>query len=78
MKPIVSVKDDPAKQITVFKFYVRNSVAEHMKSADAYKDYIRYCADAYNKVKRYNQTNASDWTKKLEKKLLKASIIEKE
>ena len=76
MKPTVSVKDDPAKQISVFKFYVKNAVKEHMKSAGAYRDYCRYCAEAYNKVHHYNETRADEWLKKLEQKLLKASIID--
>ena len=78
MKPTVSAKDDPAKQIKVFKFYVKRSVADHMKAVDAYQDYVRYCGEAYSKVKRYNQKNISDWSIKLEKNLLKASIIDKD
>ncbi len=78
MSPTISAKDDPAKQVKVFDFYVRKSVAEHMKSVGAYMDYVRYCAEAYNKVKHFNQTNASDWSLKLERKLLRASIIDKD
>lgn len=75
MEPTISVKDDPAKQIRVFNYYVKNFVAKQMKLNGDYKKYSIYCAEAYNKVKHYNQTNASDWSIKLEMQLLKASII---
>ena len=75
MEPTVSIKDDPAKQIKVFKFYVRKSVAQNMEAVGAGHEYHRYCAEAYGKVQRYNRTNAEDWSKKLETQLMKASII---
>ncbi len=53
MKPTISVKDNPAKQIRVFGFYTRRDVREKMLDTKYIDMYRKCCADAYNKVNQY-------------------------
>lgn len=53
MKPTISVKDNPAKQIKVFGFYTRRDVRSKMLDAKYIDIYVNSCAEAYNKVNQY-------------------------
>ncbi|MCM1173842.1 MAG: hypothetical protein NC341_02195 [Blautia sp.] len=53
MKPTVSIKDNPAKQIKVFGFYTKRSVSKKMLNVQYIGMYRECCAEAYNKVNQY-------------------------
>lgn len=78
MKPIVSNKDNPEKQIINFYFYTHKSVKEQMIKADGRKEYCFYCGEAYNKVNDYLKyqhiKNGKNNFVELSTKLLNCSI----
>jgi tetratricopeptide (TPR) repeat protein len=78
MKPIVSDKDNPVKQIMNFRSYTKKTIKDQMLNGGYRKEYYSCCAEAYNKVNEYlkNQHVKSDEHnfKELSKKLLKCSV----
>ena len=53
MKPVVSVKDNPVKQITNFKYYMKKGVKDKMIKEGYIKEYQKCCGEAYNKTNQY-------------------------
>lgn len=51
MKPPVSEKDDPVKQIRCFSFYLDPRFKRNVFKNGLYDYYKQACADAYNKIK---------------------------
>jgi hypothetical protein len=49
MKPVVSAKDNEAKQIRLLKYYIQRSIFSKLPQSFR-QTYQRYCGDAYNKV----------------------------
>lgn len=78
MKPAISVKDNEEKQIQLLGKYVDPRM--YKKIPDSFmKAYGNYCGEAYNKVHEFLAKKDSvkdlDNYKKLEKKLLKNSVV---
>ena len=78
MKPIISVKDNPVKQILNFGLYTNKTIKNQMITKGYEKEYCRCCAEAYNKVRDYlnHSRGKSDQNNlvKLSKQLLQCSI----
>lgn len=76
MKPVVSSKDNEAKQIRLLKYYVQKPITSKLPQSFR-PNFQRYCGDAYNKVNQYikkmSEKPKEDEFKKLAEKLLKAS-----
>lgn len=73
MKPVVSSKDNEAKQIRLLKYYVQKSITS--KLPQSFKQtYQKYCAEAYNKVNLYSKKIKDNEFQRLGEKLLKASV----
>lgn len=53
MKPSISTKDNPAKQIKVFGFYTRRDIRNKMLDIRYINIYRKCCSEAYNKVSQY-------------------------
>lgn len=78
MKPVISNKDNPVKQMYVFDLYLDKGIKNRILNAESDKEYAISCSDAYNKVKAYIKSLHDKYDKKrLEKMaegLLKNSI----
>lgn len=77
MKPVVSSKDNEAKQIRLLKYYTQRSITSKLPQSFR-QTYQRYCGDAYNKVNQYakklDENLRDNEFKKLGERLLKASV----
>ena len=78
MKPAVSIKDNPIKQITNFWYYTKKIIKTQMINNGYGQEYRFCCSEAYNKVQNYlmysrNKCDQSNLTK-LAKLLLKDSV----
>lgn len=77
MKPVVSKKDNPIKQLTNFNFYLRKNIITALKKVGAEEFYKKACGEAYNKVDIFlnNSSNRfmSTDLEKLRSKLLLAA-----
>lgn len=78
MKPVISVKDNPVKQITSFWSYTRKNVKDQMINGGYKKEYYNCCSEAYNKVNDFlksahGKQNRNNFDELL-KRLLKCSI----
>lgn len=77
MKPVVSLKDDEAKQIRLLKYYVQRTITSKIPQS-FHQTYQKYCGEAYNKVNQYfkkiKEKQKENEFKKLKEKLLKASV----
>lgn len=78
MKPTVSIKDNPAKQIRVFKFYIKREVRNKMQNPKYREKYKNCCMEAYNKINQYLKNVRLENDKKvfqdLAKNLLRSSL----
>lgn len=73
MKPIVSSKDNEAKQIRLLKYYVQKSITTKLPQSFR-QTYKMYCAEAYNKVNLYLKKIKDNDFQRLREKLLKSSV----
>lgn len=64
MKPTISRKDNPAKQIKVFGFYIRKAVSQKMIDSKYVDTYRTCCAEAYNKITQYQKMFGQKRTKR--------------
>lgn len=78
MKPVVSIKDNPIKQIMNFWSYTKNVVKNQMVNQGYGKEYRDCCAEAYNKLQGYlkSSTGRQDRNNfnELSKRLLSCSV----
>ena len=77
MKPVISCKDNPVKQIVNFWSYTQSTVKDQMLTNGYGKEYCDCCAEAYNKVQDYlrrvTEKREKNNFNELSKKLLKCS-----
>lgn len=77
MKPVVSSKDNEAKQIRLLKYYVQKSITSKLPQGFR-QTYHKYCGEAYNKVNQYSKKVddklKDNEFKQLREKLLRASV----
>ena len=78
MKPVISIKDNPVKQIISFWSYTKKIIKNQMISNGYEKEYSLCCSEAYNKVQDYLKHSRDKCDKdnltKLSKSLLKCSL----
>lgn len=60
MKPVVSNKDNPVKQIRNFYYYIKKSVKSQMRYVGASKEYQICCGEAYNKINDFLKGHSID------------------
>lgn len=60
MKPVISIKDNPVKQILNFWFYTKKAVKEQMINKGYKKEYCACCVEAYNKVQSYLKSSSRE------------------
>ena len=53
MKPVVSIKDNPVKQIINFELYLQQNIKDSVVTAAGMDFYTRCCSEAYNKIQQY-------------------------
>lgn len=78
MKPVVSIKDNPIKQIMIFWSYTKAAVKDQMIKQGYEKEYRDCCAEAYNKLQGYLKSLVGKQDRnnlnELSKRLLRCSV----
>lgn len=83
MKPVISKKDNPVKQIVIFWVYVDKEVQGQMIRNGYIEEYRSCCAEAYNKIQRYRKSQLvrnydGNNLDELAKRLMKCSLMKKD